>query len=129
MRISDWSSDVCSSDLVILLAALLALPATAKDRADRFSAMTYNIRLDLASDGDNAWPHRRKALTALVAYYAPDLVGMQEVPLHQKQQIEADLQTYRFVGVAREDGRQAGDYSMPVYSTDRLSLFASAAFS
>src|SRR3546814_14560915 len=79
--------------LVILLAALLALPATAKDRADRFSAMTYNIRLDLASDGDNAWPHRRKALTALVAYYAPDLVGLQEVLLHQKQQIEDDLPT------------------------------------
>src|SRR3546814_15498744 len=101
--------------LVILLAALLALPATAKDRADRFSAMTYNIRLDLASDGDNAWPHRRKALTALVAYYAPDLVGMQEVLLHQKQQIEADLPTYRFVGVARDDGRQAGQYSMLGY--------------
>src|SRR3546814_13115723 len=91
--------------LVILLAALLALPATAKDRADRFSAMTYNIRLDLASDGDNAWPHRRKALTALVAYYAPDLVGMQEVLLHQKQQIEADLPTYRFVGVRSEERR------------------------
>src|SRR3546814_475483 len=114
--------------LVILLAALLALPATAKDRADRFSAMTYNIRLDLASDGDNAWPHRRKALTALVAYYAPDLVGMQEVLLHQKQQIEADLPTYRFVGVARDDGRQAGEYSMLGYRTDRFTLLASGTF-
>ena len=45
--------------------------------------MTYNIRLDLASDGDNAWPHRRQALTALIAYQAPDFVGMQEVLQHQ----------------------------------------------
>lgn len=114
--------------LAILLAALLAFPAGAKDGADRFSAMTWNIRLDLASDGDNAWPHRRKALTALVAYYAPDLVGMQEVLLHQKQQIEADLPTYRFVGVARDDGKQAGEYSMLGYRTDRFALLASGTF-
>src|SRR3546814_16618409 len=90
--------------------------------------MTYNIRLDLASDGDNAWPHRRKALTALVAYYAPDLVGMQEVLLHQKQQIEAHLPTYRFVGVARDDGRQAGEYSMLGYRPDRFTPLASGTF-
>jgi len=114
--------------LIILLAALLALPAAAKNGADRFSAMTYNIRLDLASDGDDAWPHRRKALTVLVAYYAPDLVGMQEVLLHQKQEIEADLPLYRFVGVARDDGKQAGEYSMLGYRTDRFALLASGTF-
>lgn len=114
--------------LVILLAALLALPATAKEKADRFSAMTYNIRLDLASDGDNAWPHRRKALTSLVAYYAPDLVGMQEVLQHQKDQIEADLPAYKFVGVARDDGKEAGEYSMLGYRTDRFDLLASGTF-
>src|SRR3546814_5641499 len=53
---------------------------------------------------------------------------MQEVLLHQKQQIEADLPTYRFVGVARDDGRQAGEYSMLGYRTDRFTLLASATF-
>ena len=71
--------------LVLLLAALLALPAATRDHADHYGVMTYNIRLDLATDGDDAWPHRRHALTALVAYYAPDLVGMQEVLLNQKR--------------------------------------------
>src|SRR3546814_4790545 len=71
--------------ILLLAAALLALPAAAKERADHYEAMTYNIRLDIASDGDNAWPHRRSALIALVAYQAPDLVGMQEVLQHQKQ--------------------------------------------
>lgn len=114
--------------LIILFAALLALPAAAKEKADRFSAMTYNIRLDLASDGDNAWPHRRTALTGLVAYYAPDLVGMQEVLQHQKDQVEADLPVYKFVGVARDDGKQAGEYSMLGYRTDRFDPLASGTF-
>lgn len=114
--------------LVILCAVLLAFPAAAKEKASRFSAMTYNIRLDLASDGDNAWPHRRKALTSLIAYHAPDLVGMQEVLQHQKDQIEADLPAYQFVGVARDDGKQAGEYSMLGYRTDRFDLLASGTF-
>ncbi len=114
--------------LLILLAALFALPAAAKDRADRYSAMTYNIRLDIASDGDNAWPHRRSALTGLIAYYAPDLVGMQEVLLHQKQAVEADLPGYQFVGVARDDGRDKGEFSPLGFRRDRFALVASGTF-
>ena len=105
--------------LVPLLALALALPAAAKERADRFSAMTYNIRLDLASDGDNAWPHRRGAVTNLVGYYSPDLIGMQEVLLHQKQAIEADLPRYIFVGVARDDGKEQGEFSPLGFRRDR----------
>ena len=92
--------------LILAAAALLALPAAAKERADHYEAMTYTIRLDLASDGDNAWPRRRSALIALVAYQAPDFVGMQEVLQHQKQAVEADLPGYQFVGVARDDGKE-----------------------
>lgn len=114
--------------LALLLAALLALPAAAKERADRYSAMTYNIRLDIASDGDEAWVHRRKALTGLVAYYAPDLVGMQEVLLNQKRDIEADLPGYAFVGVGRDDGKDKGEFSPLGYRRDRFALVASGTF-
>lgn len=114
--------------LLLLFAALCALPAAAKERADRYSAMTYNIRLDLASDGDNAWPHRRAALTSLVAYYAPDLVGMQEVLPHQKQAVEADLPGYHFVGVARDDGKGKGEYAPLGFRRDRFALIASGTF-
>ena len=112
----------------LLLAALLALPAAAKERADRYSVMTYNIRLDLASDGDNAWQYRRHALTSLVAYYAPDLVGMQEVLLHQKQEIEADLPGYAFVGQGRDDGRSTGEHAPLGYRRDRFQPVASGTF-
>ncbi len=113
---------------LLLAAALLALPAAAKERADHYEAMTYNIRLDVASDGDNAWPHRRSALTALVAYRAPDFVGMQEVLQHQKQAVEADLPAYQFVGVARDDGKEKGEYSPLGFRRDRFTLVGSGTF-
>jgi len=114
--------------LALLSALLLALPAAAKERADRYSAMTYNIRLDLASDGDNSWPHRRAALASLVAYYAPDVVGMQEVLLNQKRDLEADLPHYAFVGAGRDDGKEQGEFSPLGYRTDRLALVSSGTF-
>ena len=114
--------------LALVLAALLVLPVAAKERADRYGAMTYNIRLDIASDGDNAWPHRRAALTSLIAYYAPDLVGMQEVLSHQKQEVEADLPGYVFVGAARDDGRDKGEFSPLGFRRDRFALVASGTF-
>ncbi len=114
--------------LILAAAALFALPAAAKERADHYAAMTYNIRLDLASDGENAWPHRRTALTALVAYQAPDFVGMQEVLQHQKQAVEADLPAYQFVGVARDDGKEKGEYSPLGFRRDRFALVGSGTF-
>ena len=114
--------------LILAIAALFALPVAAKERADHYEAMTYNIRLDLTSDGDNAWPHRRSALTALVAYQAPDFVGMQEVLQQQKQAVEADLPAYQFVGVARDDGKEKGEYSPLGFRRDRFALVGSGTF-
>ncbi|WP_293647436.1 endonuclease/exonuclease/phosphatase family protein [Sphingopyxis sp. RIFCSPHIGHO2_12_FULL_65_19] len=114
--------------LPILVAMLLAPPAAAKERVSHVSAMTYNIRLDIASDGDNAWPHRRSALTSLVAYYAPDLVGMQEVLLNQKQAVETDLPAYQFVGAARDDGKDKGEFSPLGFRRDRFTLLGTGTF-
>lgn len=109
------------------LLLILAGPAAAQSGADRFSAMTYNIRLDLASDGADAWPNRRQAVTRLITYYAPDLIGMQEVLPNQRQALEADLPGYAFVGVGRDDGTQ-GEQSPLGYRRDRYRSLASGTF-
>lgn len=47
--------------------------------AQKVSVMTFNIRLDAASDGDNIWNNRKGAVVDMLNYYQPDLLGMQEV--------------------------------------------------
>lgn len=114
--------------LLLLLAFALLLPgiAAARDRDGiGLRAMTYNIRLDLASDGDNAWPRRKEMVAALIRHEAPDLLGMQEVLIGQKRDLEQALPEFAMVGAARDDGRDRGEFSPIAYRRDRFALVGS----
>ncbi len=111
-----------------LIAALISAPAVAQGGAARFSAMTYNIRLELASDGANSWPNRRAAVASMIRYYAPDLVGLQEVLPQQRSAITADLPDYTFVGAPRDDGKVKGEASPIGFRHARYKLLASGTF-
>lgn len=116
------------STLVAGLAALFATPAAlAAEGSDAIRAMTYNIRLDLASDGTNAWPHRREMVAALIRHEDPDVIGMQEVLLRQKQDLEQALPGYAMVGDGR-DGGDKGEFSPLAYRLDRFELIDSGTF-
>ena len=73
--------------------------------------MSYNIRLDTAQDGANAWPMRRDFLTGQVAMMRPEIVGFQEVLLHQRADLMAALPHHAFVGGGRDDGQEAGEFA------------------
>jgi endonuclease/exonuclease/phosphatase family metal-dependent hydrolase len=91
-------------------------------------AMTFNIRLDTASDGANAWPYRKDIVSQTIAYHEPDVIGFQEVLLNQKQDLEAALPSYRFAGVARDDGRTKGEFSPLAWKTARFEAVESGTF-
>lgn len=110
---------------ILALALMVVLPSSvfARDRgAPDLRVMTYNIRLDLASDGKNAWPQRRDMVAALIAREAPDLLGMQEVLIGQKQDLERALPEFRMIGVARDDGREKGEFSPIAYRHERFTV-------
>lgn len=91
--------------------------------------MTFNIRLDVASDSLNAWPHRKDNVGKLLAYYAPDLLGMQEVLPNQMRDLKQLLPQYTALGVGRDDGKDRGEYSPVFYRTERFDLLESGSFS
>ena len=110
---------------LLILGAWLALSgsAAARDReGTAVRVMTYNIRLDLASDGDNAWPRRREMVAALIRHEAPDLLGMQEVLVGQKRDLEQALPQFAMVGAGRDDGRDKGEFSPIAYRRDRFTV-------
>lgn len=90
--------------------------------------MTFNIRLDLASDGPNAWPHRKQMVADIIRHEAPALIGMQEVLLHQKSDLQAAMPGYVFIGVARDDGAEKGEFSPLAFRGDRFELLGSGTF-
>jgi endonuclease/exonuclease/phosphatase family metal-dependent hydrolase len=111
----------------LLLAACAHVP-TEQRRAADIRAMTFNIRLDLESDGANAWPHRRQLVAALIRHEAPDLLGTQEVIVHQKRYLEEQFPGYTFVGVGRDDGAEGGEFSPLAWRTARFEMLDSGTF-
>jgi endonuclease/exonuclease/phosphatase family metal-dependent hydrolase len=91
-------------------------------------AMTYNIRLDLASDGNDDWAHRKDMVASVIRHEAPDLLGMQEVLQGQKEDLERANPEYRLIGVARDDGAARGEYSPIAFRRDRYKLIESGTF-
>jgi len=86
--------------------------------------MSYNIRLDVASDGVNQWSNRKEKLPALIAKYNPDLVGLQEAMHHQLMDILRALPQYGYIGVGRDDGKEKGEYSAILYKKDKFTVDA-----
>jgi len=84
--------------------------------------ITYNIRVNTPSDGENAWPDRKEMAGKLLHLYDPDIFGLQESLLEQTEDISKALPGYKWIGVGRDDGKQAGEYTPVFYNENRLTL-------
>lgn len=95
--------------------------------AQTFKIMTYNIRLDVASDGENDWTHRKDFLNGQLQFYAPDVFGVQEAKPNQVLDIAAALPQYSYVGTGR-DGIGKGESSNIFYAKDKFKVIESNTF-
>lgn len=101
-----------------LLAFLLLLAAPGQDTS--LTVMSFNIRYGTASDGDDAWPHRRALLIETIAGRQPDVLGLQEALRFQLDELASALPGYGEIGVGREDGVTAGEYAAILYRRERV---------
>ena len=63
----------------IFLAGLFFIFPLFAGAQQEIKVMSYNIRLDVASDGENRWDARKDKVAALMNYYEADFIGGQEV--------------------------------------------------
>jgi endonuclease/exonuclease/phosphatase family metal-dependent hydrolase len=90
--------------------------------------MTFNIRYNNPGDGEHAWPHRKERVASVIRFHEADLVGMQEALKGQIDDVAALLPDYAWIGVGRDDGVAAGEFSPIFYRKDRFDLVAHATF-
>ncbi|RKD86450.1 endonuclease/exonuclease/phosphatase family protein [Mangrovibacterium diazotrophicum] len=107
-----------NKSLLILLAILIADSVQAID----LKVMTWNIRYNNPGDGENAWPLRKDHVIDLILDRAPDVFGLQEALLGQVNDIASRLPGYDWVGVGRDNGINAGEYSPIFYDSRRFQL-------
>lgn len=89
--------------------------------AQSLKVMTYNIRLDIAVDGDNDWNHRRDFFTSQIKFYEPDIWGVQEATPNQMDDLDKLLPDYSHVGIGR-DGVNKGEASAIFFKKDRFKV-------
>ena len=85
------------------------------------TVMSYNIRLNVESDGENAWPKRKEFLVSQILFHAPGIIGTQEVTPGQLDYLEEHLTPYAHIGVGREGGDK-GEYSALFYNRHKFSV-------
>ena len=95
--------------------------------ATELSVMTYNIRLNIAVDGANAWPHRKEFWAAQVTTAAPDILGVQEAVPGQVDFIDAALPNHDYIGHGRNGGA-LGEYSAIYYHREKFTVEQEATF-
>lgn len=89
--------------------------------AQSLKVMTYNIRLDVAVDGENAWGKRTDFFTSQIRFYEPDIWGVQEATPNQMNDLENLLPEYSHIGIGR-DGVGKGEASAIFYKKDRFKV-------
>jgi endonuclease/exonuclease/phosphatase family metal-dependent hydrolase len=90
--------------------------------------MSYNIRYDITTSNASPWTERHDAISSQIKRFDLDLIGMQEVLVHQRDQLLSDLAGYASVGVGRDDGINAGEFSPIFYKKERYRLLNSETF-
>jgi len=96
--------------------------------AQSLTVVSYNIRLDVASDSLNRWDNRKDFLIGQLNFYEPDVFGIQEGLLHQLEEIKKGMPGYNYLGKGREDGLKNGEFSAIFYDTEKLELLEENTF-
>lgn len=96
--------------------------------SQQLNVVSYNIRLNTASDGINAWPNRSKMVSALLMFHDADIFGLQEVLYEQMTDLEKDMSNYKWFGVGRDDGIKKGEFCPIFYNPSKFILLENGNF-
>ncbi|NQX32330.1 endonuclease/exonuclease/phosphatase family protein [Pedobacter boryungensis] len=104
---------------LLLLICVSITSITNAQKNQPINIISYNIRLNVASDGINAWPNRKDNVKALVKFYDADILCVQEALPEQFDDLLAKTD-FDVVGVGRDDGKRKGEFSAVYFNKNRF---------
>ena len=117
--------------LALAVTHLLQDAGRAPDRATPAPALrvtSFNIRYGTAKDGENAWDKRKDLVLRTIRKLDPDLMGVQEALAFQVDELRDALPGYEVLGVGRDDGKRAGEFTAIYFKKDRFEQLAAGHF-
>lgn len=112
---------------MLLISALFAFFLN-DSGAQSLNVMSFNIRLNTASDSLNAWPYRKDMVASQILFHDVHLLGVQEALHDQMMDLQARLPQFKYTGGGRDDGKEKGEYSAIFYDSTRLQILKTGMF-
>lgn len=113
--------------LVLLIAGVTTAAAARLEAGEPLKAMTFNVRLASAADGDHVWAKRSDLALKVIEDEDPAVLGVQEAQRVQMDFLAKRLPDYVSVGVGREaDG--GGEFSALFFKRKRFDLSDAGTF-
>ena len=103
---------------LFLLCSVFAL------QAESMVVATYNLRNANAGDSTNGngWGQRYPYIAQLIQFHGFDIFGTQEGKYQQLQDLKNAMPGYDYIGVGRDDGKQAGEHSAIFYRKEKFEV-------
>ncbi|WP_308635032.1 endonuclease/exonuclease/phosphatase family protein [Paenibacillus silvisoli] len=89
--------------------------------------MSFNLRVNVESDGGNAWPNRIQEAAEAIKQANATVIGTQEGTYSMLQELHAQLPGYSWLGISRT-GEQDGEYCAIFYRHDLVEPLESGHF-
>ena len=113
---------------LVILSLIVTTSALTEIWGQGTRVLSYNIRLDIKSDGEDNWDHRKNKMADLLTYYEPAIFGIQEGLPNQVAFIDSCLTRYSYIGVGRDDGINRGEYCAIFYDTSKFKVISQSNF-
>ncbi len=114
--------------MLLVVITLMSVITVHGQRQESIKAMSFNVRYDNPKDGIQNWHNRKENIVRMIHFYDTDIMGLQEVLVHQLKYLEDNLEQYNYVGVGREDGKEKGEFAPIFYRKARFKLLNSGTF-
>ena len=110
--------------ILLLLAGIFLLITSCTEKQLTLDVMTYNIRNNNNpdADGSNFWPYRKDFAANMIRFYDVDIIGTQEVLVSQLNDLLQALPGYNYIGVARDDGKESGEFCALFFKEEKFEL-------
>ena len=118
MRLSKAFSFTIPGIMLTLLFVNISMGQGVKNTP--FNVITYNIRMNTPTDGENAWPLRKDKVAGLLKFHQADIFDVQEALPEQMDDLVKSFPDFDHVGVGRDDGKRKGEHMAIFYKTDRF---------
>lgn len=113
--------------LIFLLIIFVNQYSFPQNDFSRLRVMTYNLRYANDNPGEE-WSIRKDKVISIIQLANPDILGVQEALKIQLDDLANKLKNYEVIGVGRDDGKNAGEFSAILFNKEKLNVIKQNTF-